>query len=112
VVSSTHRPHFTPGKDPISILKEVGWAPGPVWTAGKSRPHRDSIPESVTETSRIYTFPHLSRIYVIALFVPRLKILVVRHISLSVHYFYLFTYIPVNYNRLSFGFIHRVYFFF
>ena len=26
VVSSTPRPHFTPGKDPVPILQEVGWA--------------------------------------------------------------------------------------
>ena len=42
---STPRPHFTPGKDPVPILQEAGWAPGPVWTGGKSRPHRDSIPD-------------------------------------------------------------------
>ena len=45
VVSSTPRPHFTPGKDPVPILQEAGWAPGLVWTGGKSRPHRDSIPD-------------------------------------------------------------------
>jgi hypothetical protein len=44
VVSSTPRPHFTPGKDPVPILQEAEWAPGPVWTGRKSRPHRDSIP--------------------------------------------------------------------
>ena len=33
VVSSTLRPHFTPGKDPVPILQEAGWAPGPVWTS-------------------------------------------------------------------------------
>jgi len=38
VVSSTPRPHFTPGKDPVPILQEAGWAPGPVWTGRKSRP--------------------------------------------------------------------------
>jgi len=43
VVSSTPGPHFTPGKDPVLILQETGWAPGPVWTDGKSRSHRDSI---------------------------------------------------------------------
>jgi len=43
VVSSTPRPHFTHGKEPVPILQEAGWAPGPVWTGGKSRPHRDSI---------------------------------------------------------------------
>jgi len=45
VVSSTSRPHFSPGKDPVPILQEAGWAPGPVWTGGKSRPLRDSIPD-------------------------------------------------------------------
>jgi len=43
VLSSTPRPHFTPGKEPVHILQETGWAPGSVWTGGKSRPHRDSI---------------------------------------------------------------------
>jgi len=45
VVSSTPRLHFTPGKDPVTILQEAGWGPGPVWTGGKSRPHWDSIPD-------------------------------------------------------------------
>ena len=45
VVSSMPRPHFTPGKDPIPILQEAGWAPGLVWMGGKSRPHRDLIPD-------------------------------------------------------------------
>jgi len=46
VVSSTPRPHFTPGKDPLPIVQEAGWTPGPVWTGGKSRPHRVSIPDN------------------------------------------------------------------
>jgi len=45
VVSSTPRLHFTSGKDPVPIVQEAGWAPGPVWRSGKSRPHRDSIPD-------------------------------------------------------------------
>jgi len=43
VVISTPRPQFNPGKDPIPILQEAGWTPGPVWTGGKSLPHRHSI---------------------------------------------------------------------
>ena len=38
VVSSTPRPYFTPGKEPVHIVQEAVWAPGPVWTGGKSRP--------------------------------------------------------------------------
>ena len=45
MASSTAQPHFTPGKDPVPILQEAGWAPGPVWTGGKSRPQWDSIPD-------------------------------------------------------------------
>jgi len=45
VVSSTPRPHFIPWKDPVPIVQEDEWAPGPAWTGGKFRPHRDSIPD-------------------------------------------------------------------
>ena len=51
MVSSTPRPHFTLGKDPVPILQEAGWAPGPVWTGGNSRPHRDSIPDRPARSS-------------------------------------------------------------
>jgi len=51
VVSSTSRPQFTPGKDPVPIVQEAGWAPRPVWTGGKSRPHRDSIPDRPVRSS-------------------------------------------------------------
>jgi hypothetical protein len=34
---SAPRPgRFTPGKDPVSIVEEDGWAPGPVWTCAKN----------------------------------------------------------------------------
>jgi len=55
VVSSTSRPHFTPGKDLVLILQDAGWAPGPVWTGGKSRPHRHSIPDRPTRIVSRYT---------------------------------------------------------
>jgi len=54
VVSSTPRPHFAPGKEPVPILQEAGWAPGPVWTGGKSRPHRDSIPDRPARSQSLY----------------------------------------------------------
>ena len=57
MVSSTPQPHFTLGKDPVPILQEAGWAPGPVWTGGKSRPHRDSIPNRPAPSHSLY---HLS----------------------------------------------------
>jgi len=50
---SVARPGRTlpPGQGPVLILQEAGWVPGPVWTCGKSRPHRDSIPDRPARTS-------------------------------------------------------------
>ena len=71
MVSSTPRPHFTPGKDPVPIVQEVGWGPGPVWTGGKSRPHRDSIPDRPARSQSLYrlSYPaHVLCIYVSIIF--------------------------------------------
>jgi len=55
VVSSTPRPHFTPGKDQVPILQVAGWAPGPIWTGGISRPRRDSIPDRPARSQFTYS---------------------------------------------------------
>ena len=39
------------GKFSLRILKEAGWARGPVWTDLKSRLHRDSSPDSPNRSS-------------------------------------------------------------
>ena len=54
MVSSTPQPHFTFGKGPVPILQEAGWALGPVWTGGKSRPHRDTIPDRPARSQSLY----------------------------------------------------------
>ena len=39
-VGQPHAPAAsTPGKDPVPIVQEAGWAPGPVWTGGKTVPN-------------------------------------------------------------------------
>ena len=30
------QPHLTPGKDPVPIVQEVGWASGSVWTRAEN----------------------------------------------------------------------------
>ena len=53
MVSSTPRPHFTPGKDPVPILQEAGWAPGrknslpPGFDSGPSSPKSVAIPTEI-----------------------------------------------------------------
>ena len=42
---------LSPGKDPVPILQEAGWAPRPVRKGGKSRPHRDPIPDRPARSS-------------------------------------------------------------
>jgi hypothetical protein len=45
--STTGPGRFTPGKDPVSVVQEAGWAPGPVWTGAENLgppPHKDAIP--------------------------------------------------------------------
>ena len=64
VVSSTPRPHFTSGKDPVPILQEVGWAPGPVWMGGKFRPHRDSIPDRPALSQSLYRLSYPTHVRV------------------------------------------------
>jgi len=63
VVSSTPRPHFTPGKDSVPILQEAGWARGPVWTGGKSRPHRDSIPDCPAPSQSLYRLSYRAHLW-------------------------------------------------
>ena len=69
MVSSTPRPHFTPGKDTVPILQEAGWAPGPVWTGGKSRPHRDSIPDHPGRSQSLYRLSYPAHDFCILLLV-------------------------------------------
>jgi len=53
---SAARPGRTlpPRKDLVPILQEAEWAPGPVWTGRKSRPHRYSIPDHQGGSQLLY----------------------------------------------------------
>ena len=62
VVSSMPWPHFTPGKDPVPILQEAGWAPGLVCTGGKSCPYRDLIPDRPAHSQSLYRLSYPARV--------------------------------------------------
>jgi len=64
-VSSTPRPHFSPGKDPLPILQEAGWVPEPVWTGGISRPHRDSSPDRPARSQSLYRLSYRAHTYTV-----------------------------------------------
>ena len=63
MVSSTPRPYFTPGKGPVPILQEAGWAPGPVWARGKPRRHRDSILDLPVRRQSLYRLSYPAHIW-------------------------------------------------
>ena len=64
VVNSTSRPHFTPGKDPVPIVQKAGWDRGAVWMDGKSRLHRDSIPDRPARSQSLYQLSYPAHISV------------------------------------------------
>ena len=54
-VSVTPRPLFTPGKDPVRIVQEAGWAPGPVWTGAENlAPTGVWSPDRPTRSQSLY----------------------------------------------------------
>ena len=54
-VSVTPRPLFTHGKDPIPIVQEAGWAPGPVWAGAENLAPPGFDPRTVQTVASRYT---------------------------------------------------------
>jgi hypothetical protein len=65
VVKSTPQPHFTPGKDPVPIVQEAGWAPGTVWTGGKSRPTGIRSPDRPARSQSLYRLSYLAQTVIV-----------------------------------------------
>ena len=95
MVSSTPRPHFTPKKDSVPILQEAGWAPGPVWTGRKSRPHRDSTPDRPARSQFAISTEILSQYVTLTDFhnkhITLTRLNVTLHVRRVLKYFYSFT---------------------
>jgi hypothetical protein len=60
-VSVTPRPLFTPRKDPVPIVQEAGWAPGPVRTGAENLAPLGFDPRTVQHVASRYTFRTLGR---------------------------------------------------
>ena len=112
MVSSTPRPHFTPGKDPVPILQEAGWAPGPVCTGGKSRPHRDSMPDRPARSQSLYRLSYPAntyRTYVYHIYIYKLSqytgsvLLPVRHKNQLIIFRSLIRLAVINTNGYKYG---------
>jgi len=64
----------TPGKDPVPIVQEAGRASGPVWMGGKSRPHRDSIPDRPAHSPSLYRLSYRAHIKLWYIFLHKMLI--------------------------------------
>jgi hypothetical protein len=53
---SAPRPgRLTPGKDPVPLVQEAGWAPGPVWTCAKNlAPTEIRFPDPPARSQSLY----------------------------------------------------------
>ena len=56
---------FSPGKDPVPIAYEAGWAPGPVWTSGEDlapteirSPDQNHFGKILTYSKSLYESSH------------------------------------------------------
>ena len=62
-VSVTPLPLFTPGKDPVPIVQEAGWAPGPVWTSAKNlAPTEIRSPDRPARSQSLYRLSYPAHI--------------------------------------------------
>ena len=62
VVSSRPLPYFMPGKDPVPIVQEAWWTPGPVWTGGKSRHTGIRSPDRPARSQSLYRLSYPAHI--------------------------------------------------
>ena len=49
------RQHLTPGKDPVPIVQEAGWATGPVWTGVENLAPPGFDPQTTQPVGSRYT---------------------------------------------------------
>ena len=89
-LSAARWPHFTPGKDPVTILQEAGCAPGPVWTNRKSRPHWDSMPDRPSCSQSLYRLSYRTHINTICTSCKSQALLIWELFKLCTVYFNLF----------------------
>ena len=55
---------FTTGKDPVPIVQEAGWAPGPVWMGGKSRPTGIRSLDRPARSQSLYRLSYPAHIFI------------------------------------------------
>jgi len=58
------RPLFTPGKEPVPIAQEAGWAPGPVWTGAENlAPTGIRSPDRPSRSQSLYRLRYSAHLF-------------------------------------------------
>ena len=72
------RPLFTPGKDPVPIVQEAGWAPGPVWTGRENlTPIGIGSPDRPASSQLLYQLRYPAHEYMVYIVLNQFDILCV-----------------------------------
>jgi hypothetical protein len=62
--SAPHPGRFTKGKDPVPIIQETGWTPGPVWTCAKNlSPTGIRSPDRPARSQSLYRLSYPAHVY-------------------------------------------------
>ena len=59
-----------PGKDPVPIVQEAGWAPGPVWSVAENRaPNAIRSPDRPVRSKPLYgiCYPDRNRLFLMGM---------------------------------------------
>ena len=100
MVSSTPRPHFTPGKYPLPILQEADWAPGPVWTC-----EENFVPNGI----RSPFLPALSSVAMpTELHGPYIYIYIIHYILNVLYILHINMYIKDRFKPIFHFFLHKI----
>jgi hypothetical protein len=80
-------PLFTPGKDPVPIVQEAGWAPGPVWTDVENLAlTRNRSPDRPVCSLLLYRLRYPAHITVLRYYCHLSSIWFIEHFGFSLQY--------------------------
>ena len=78
----THRPPFTPLEDPVSIVQEAGWAPGPVWTGAENlAPNGIRSPDRPARSQSLYWLCYPAHNWYIILIISSRLCIIITYLS-------------------------------
>jgi len=99
-ISVTPRPLFTNGKDPVTIVQEAGWDPGPIWIGAENlAPTRIRSSDRPARSQSLYRLRYLDHAVVIA--PPQINAFSFVEVYLKVFYLWNFVRLLLSFRTLT-----------